>query len=220
MAIDDNTSYELTGYQVKDLAQKVRAKADSASLASVATSGLYSDLTGAPAIPTVNNGTLTIQQNGTTVGTFTANQSTNETVNLAGGVYADDPTASANPDGWITPSEIDWSTFTDSSTYFTIGNLLIQFGLKDFGNVSYNYAYWGSTNRSQNYMHIDFPKAFSGNPYYVSINPIGPQQMAAVWNTNTNEDSATKSRDFNILVPSTQTGTLSTKVYWLAIGPA
>ena len=28
MAIDDNTSYELTGYQVKDLAQKIRGKAD------------------------------------------------------------------------------------------------------------------------------------------------------------------------------------------------
>lgn len=85
MAIDDNTSYELTGYQVKDLASKIRAKADSNSLASVATSGLYSDLTGAPTIPTVYNGTLTIQQNGTTLGTFSANQSSNETINITGG---------------------------------------------------------------------------------------------------------------------------------------
>lgn len=85
MAIDDNTSYELTGYQVKDLAQKIRAKADSASLASVATSGLYSDLTGTPTIPTVYNGTLTIQQNGTQLGTFSANQSTNTTINITGG---------------------------------------------------------------------------------------------------------------------------------------
>lgn len=38
-----------------------------------------------PTIPTVNDGTLTIQQNGTTVGTFTANQSGNTTVNLTGG---------------------------------------------------------------------------------------------------------------------------------------
>ena len=82
MAIDDNTSYELTGYQVKDLAQKIRAKADSSSLAPVATSGLYSDLTGAPSIPTVYNGTLTIQQNGTTLGTFSANQDTNETIDI------------------------------------------------------------------------------------------------------------------------------------------
>lgn len=85
MAIDDNTSYELTGYQVKDLAQKIRAKADSNSLAPVATSNLYSDLTGTPTIPTVYNGTLTIQQNGTTLGTFSANQNTNETINITGG---------------------------------------------------------------------------------------------------------------------------------------
>lgn len=89
MAIDDNTSYELTGYQVKDLAQKIRAKADSTSLASIATSGLYSDLIGAPTIPTVYNGTLTITQNGTTAGTFTANQSTNETIALTDTTYSD-----------------------------------------------------------------------------------------------------------------------------------
>lgn len=108
MAIDDNTSYELTGYQVKDLAQKVRAKADSASLASVATSGLYSDLTGAPTIPTVNNGTLTIQHNGTTVQTFTANSSTDTTVNIET-IYADtiSPATAVDP---ITASMIAGGT--------------------------------------------------------------------------------------------------------------
>ncbi len=48
-------------------------------------SGSYNDLTDKPTIPTVNDGTLTIQQNGTTLGTFTANQSGNTTVNLTGG---------------------------------------------------------------------------------------------------------------------------------------
>ena len=82
MAIDDNTSYELTGYQVKDLAGRIRQKADSASLAPVATSGLYSDITGAPTVPTVYNGKLTITQNGKTLGEFTANQSTDTTIDL------------------------------------------------------------------------------------------------------------------------------------------
>ena len=54
----------------------------SSSLATVATSGKYSDLTGTPTIPTVNNGTLTIQKNGATVKTFTANSSTNVTANI------------------------------------------------------------------------------------------------------------------------------------------
>lgn len=88
MAIDDNTSYELTGYQVKDLAGRIRQKADSASLAPVATSGLYSDITGAPTVPTVYNGKLTIIQNGKTLGEFTANQSTDTTINLENSSYS------------------------------------------------------------------------------------------------------------------------------------
>ena len=52
------------------------------SLATVAFTGNYSDLNGTPTIPTVNNGTLTIKQDGQTVGTFTANQGTNQTVSI------------------------------------------------------------------------------------------------------------------------------------------
>lgn len=52
------------------------------SLSTVATTGAYSDLTGKPTIPTVNDATLTIQKNGTSIGTFTANQSTDETINI------------------------------------------------------------------------------------------------------------------------------------------
>ena len=51
-------------------------------LATVATSGSYTDLANKPAIPTVNNATLTIQKNGTTVKTFTANASANVTANI------------------------------------------------------------------------------------------------------------------------------------------
>lgn len=52
------------------------------TFAAVATSGAYSDLTGTPTIPTVNDATLTIQQNGVNVQTFTANASTNATANI------------------------------------------------------------------------------------------------------------------------------------------
>ena len=55
---------------------------DSNNLATVATSGSYTDLTNTPTIPTVNNATLTIQKNGTNVQTFTANSSTNATANI------------------------------------------------------------------------------------------------------------------------------------------
>ena len=53
------------------------------NLATVATSGSYNDLSNKPTIPTVNNATLTIQKNGTTVNTFTANASSNVTANIA-----------------------------------------------------------------------------------------------------------------------------------------
>lgn len=51
-------------------------------LKTVAFSGSYNDLSDKPTIPTVNNGTLTIQKNGTSVATFTANQSGNSTANI------------------------------------------------------------------------------------------------------------------------------------------
>lgn len=61
-------------------------KADTAvqpgDLSTVATSGSYNDLLNKPTIPTVNDATLTIQKNGTTVNTFTANASSNVTANI------------------------------------------------------------------------------------------------------------------------------------------
>ena len=112
MAIDDNTSYELTGYQVKDLAGRIRQKADSASLAPVATSGLYSDITGAPTIPTVYNGKLTITQNGKTLGEFTANQSTNTTINLGNSSYSTSEVKTSET--WIDGKPIYKKTFVVS----------------------------------------------------------------------------------------------------------
>lgn len=49
------------------------------TLAKVAKTGAYSDLSGTP---TIGNGTLTIQAEGTSKGTFTANQTGNTTVNI------------------------------------------------------------------------------------------------------------------------------------------
>ncbi len=57
-------------------------KANTANLATVATSGSYNDLSDTPTIPSVGNGTLTIQKNGTSAGTFTANTTTDKTINI------------------------------------------------------------------------------------------------------------------------------------------
>ena len=88
-------------------------KADSSSLAPVATSGDYNDLNNLPALPTVNNGALTIQQNGKTLGTFTANSSDDKTVNIQA-ITADTVgaiTTNMIADGAVTNTKIDFSTF-------------------------------------------------------------------------------------------------------------
>ena len=54
----------------------------SGTLHAVASSGNYNDLIGKPTIPTVNNGTLTIQKNGTKVAEFTANSASGVTANI------------------------------------------------------------------------------------------------------------------------------------------
>lgn len=68
-------------------------------LAAVATSGNYSDLSGAPAIPTVNDATLTINQNGVQAGTFTANASSNATISLTDTTYSTMTGATSGADG-------------------------------------------------------------------------------------------------------------------------
>ena len=57
-------------------------KANTSSLATVATTGAYSDLSGTPTIPTVNNSTITIQKNGATVDSFTTNASSAKSINI------------------------------------------------------------------------------------------------------------------------------------------
>lgn len=50
--------------------------------ATVTITGSYNDLIDKPTIPTVNDAVLTLQQNGTTVSTFSANASSNVTANF------------------------------------------------------------------------------------------------------------------------------------------
>jgi len=76
-----------------DLSTALGNKVDSSSLAAVATSGSYNDLSNKPTIPTVNDATLTIQKNSTTVDTFTANASQNKTINITVPVTAADVSA-------------------------------------------------------------------------------------------------------------------------------
>lgn len=82
------------------------------SLATVATSGSYNDLTNKPTIPTVNNATLTIQKNGTTVNTFTANASSNVTANILVPTKTSDLT---NDSGFL--DSVAWGDVTGKPTF-------------------------------------------------------------------------------------------------------
>jgi hypothetical protein len=100
----DNTTSQLTATDVQDAIDELsQEKADSSNLAAVATSGDYTDLNNTPTIPTVNNATLTIQRNGTSVGAFTANASSNVTANIIVPTKTSDLT---NDSGYITGSYI------------------------------------------------------------------------------------------------------------------
>ena len=75
----------------------------SSNLSAVATSGNYNDLSNKPTIPIVNDGTLTIQKNGTTIDTFTANSSSNKTINVTVPTTTSELT---NNSGFITSSDL------------------------------------------------------------------------------------------------------------------
>ena len=74
--------------EITDLQTQAEGFAESAvtaafdGLATVASTGSYNDLTDKPTIPTVNNATLTIKQGTTTLGTFSANASTDKTITI------------------------------------------------------------------------------------------------------------------------------------------
>lgn len=101
----DNALSQYSNHAVKNSAvyEALSQKVSQAELAAVATSGSYNDLSNKPTIPTVNNATLTIQKNGTTVGTFTANASSNATANITVPTKTSDVT---NDSGFLTPSTL------------------------------------------------------------------------------------------------------------------
>ena len=78
----------------------------------------YSNVTGTPTIPTVNNATLTIQKNGSNVQTFTANASTNATANIITDAWHG--TTATVSSGSVTFSGVDDSGNNGYEVYFQI----------------------------------------------------------------------------------------------------
>lgn len=105
ISIDDTVVAELSDLPTKtselqnDGSDGTSTYVEADDLATVATSGDYGDLLNKPTIPTVNDATLTITQNGTSAGTFTANSSTDTTIALTDTTYSDFTGATSLADG-------------------------------------------------------------------------------------------------------------------------
>jgi len=147
-------------------------------LKTVAFTGSFNDLTDQPTIPTVNNGTLTIQKNGTQVATFSANQSGNATANIT--VPTGD-LASINKDGTSSTKYLrgdgTWQAFPSipaavavkgdkESTYRTgnvnltpanLGAVYTRHGDSSFGSAYTDVAYYYSGGTVPTYLRIKLP---------------------------------------------------------------
>jgi len=91
-------------------------------------SGSYNDLVDKPTIPVVYDGTLYLQQNGATIATFTANQSTNVTANFTVPIVSDyywaDVKVSASSNKGTTPT---FSTVTVGGSGSSAGRATMQY---------------------------------------------------------------------------------------------
>ena len=96
-------------------------------LSDVATSGSYSDLSGTPEIPTVNNATLTIKRNEINVGTFTANSSEAVDVNIS---VPKKVSELENDTGFITDADLPETYVLPVANSTTLG------GIKSGGNIT------------------------------------------------------------------------------------
>ena len=105
----------LTSVQTLTDTQKAQARTNIGAGTS-SFSGSYNDLIDKPTIPTVNNGTLTIQKNGEDVQTFTANQSSNVTANITVPTTTSELT---NNSGFITKAVSDLTNYYNKSNTYS-----------------------------------------------------------------------------------------------------
>lgn len=86
--VEDNIQQEshLTIISPTDITIDGNAVVTEDKLATVATTGDYTDLSNTPTIPTVNDATITLQDgNGTALGSFTTNDANNQTITIPAG---------------------------------------------------------------------------------------------------------------------------------------
>lgn len=156
------------------------------TLGAVATSNSYNDLDDKPTIPTVNNATLTIQKNGTTVQTFTANASSNVTADIIVPTVTSDLT---NDSDFVEDANY---VHTDNNFTTTLKNKLdgIQAGAEV--NVQ---ADWNETDSTSDAYIQNKPNIPIVNDATLTIQRNGTNVQTFTANASTNKTA-------NILIPS------------------
>ena len=117
-------------------------------------------------------------------------------------------------DSAVTSAKIDWTTLTNNSSYFYIGNILVQFGYKSFGTQSFSEDWWGNMRRSATVTNtITFPVAFKSAPS-LSIHPC----TSPVLTVSSFAPTATTSGNLVFVAPQSATGSYLCDCRWIAIG--
>ena len=149
----------------------------SVSLHKVSKTGSYSDLLNKPTIPTVNNNTITIQKNGTTVDSFTLNQSSDKSINIPIPTNVNELT---NGSGFIT------SGVTAMTNYATSANVVTALSKKP--DVTFTTIAIGTTNIVAD-SSADTLTITAGNN--ITLTPNSTNDSITIAATNTTYTAAT-----------------------------
>lgn len=162
------------------------------------------------------------------------------------GIYAEDAvllgdggTAVENPAPWVESSDIkngaittdkiangavksnkiDWTTIGKSSNhYIKFGDIVIQWGVADFGDQSFSTDFWGTFNRSARQdMYFNYPIAFDEKPVLI-MNIVDSNKPLLGICYAQNDGSGSRSPSFTVYCPKGFTATANVKIQWVAIG--
>ena len=135
-------------------------------LKTVAFTGDYNDLSNKPTIPTVNNGTLTIQKNGTTVRTFTANQSTNVTANIEVPLATSDL---INDSGFVYNTDSRLTSIKNPNSYVGIARYYSGVNTPSFIRIKFPDAIITKQTLLNIQIYVNVAGMFGGNIYICAM---------------------------------------------------
>lgn len=138
-------------------------------LKTVAFTGDYNDLSNKPTIPTVNNGTLTIQKNGTTVRTFTANQSTNVTADIEVPLATSDLT---NDSGFIYDTDVRLTAIKNPNSYVGVARYYSGVNTPSFIRIKFPDSIITKQTLLNIQIYINVAGIFGGNIYICAMHGI------------------------------------------------